>query len=366
MPKYRNLVLLAQKYFFAKEPQKAIEFAQRSLKIKSNNSYIYDILAESYMLIGDETNAKIAGVYALQLKEIQNSKYHKYPYPSTPIKPFNRKNKSQNIISFSLFGDNPKYCENAIINATLAPTLYPSWKCRFYCDTKVPKDVIKRLQKYNVEIILKATPKDRSEMFLWRFLVMGDQKVERYIVRDCDAVINTKESRAVEEWIASGKRFHIMRDFYTHTDLILAGMFGGTTDIFPNIKEMIRHFNRTKQRNRSHQDQLFLREYVWETIKSDCLIHDSHFRYGSTKPFPPHPPQPKAHHVGKNEGAVEIRVKPAKRVNKEQIRWGIYDKQGVLICAYSSKIVEGVWKSHIPMAYALKIEKREYFIRSNI
>ena len=366
MPKYRNLVLLTQKYFFAKDPKKAIEFAQKSLNINTNNSYIHDILAESYMLIGDIENAKISGINALKLKELQNSRYHVYPSPSTPIQAFNSLDKSKNIISFSLFGDNPKYCENAVMNASLASTIYPSWLCRFYCDTQVPKYIIERLQAYNAQIILKPTLKSRSDMLLWRFLVMGDSTVDRYLVRDCDAVINTKESMAVEEWIASHKRFHIMRDFYTHTDLILAGMFGGTTDLFPNIKDMIEQFNRSKQHNRSHQDQLFLREYVWETIKNDCLIHDTYFHYGTNKQFPPHPIQPKGHHIGLNEGAIEIRVRLSKPIDKERIKWGLYDTQGNLICYYHAKVVDGKWKSHIPNAYSTKIQNKEYFIRSDI
>ncbi len=366
MAKYRNLVLLTQKYFFAKDPKKAIEFAQKSLNINTNNSYIHDILAESYMLVGDIENAKISGINSLKLKEAQNSTYHKYSFPSNLIQPFNILDKSKNIISFSLFGDNPKYCENAIVNAELASTIYPSWLCRFYCDTQVPKYIIARLQAHKAQIILKPTLKNRSDMLLWRFLVMGDRSVDRYIVRDCDAVINSKESRAVEAWIASDKRFHIMRDFYTHTDLILAGMFGGTTDIFPNIKNMISQFNHSKQRNRSHQDQLFLREYVWETIKDDCLIHDSYFRYGCTKEFPPYPPQPKGHHIGQNEGAVEIRVTLAQPVDKKRIKWGLYDVEGNLVCYYHAQVVDGIWKSHIPVSYSKKIQNKEYFIHSDI
>ena len=38
------------------------------------------------------------------------------------------------VISFSLWGDNPKYTIGAMRKAELAATWYKGWKCRFYCD----------------------------------------------------------------------------------------------------------------------------------------------------------------------------------------------------------------------------------------
>ena len=36
------------------------------------------------------------------------------------------------IISFCLWGDDPKYTKGAIENADIATELYPSWTCRYY------------------------------------------------------------------------------------------------------------------------------------------------------------------------------------------------------------------------------------------
>ena len=35
------------------------------------------------------------------------------------------------VISFSLYGNDPKYCVGAIKNAKLAKYIYPDWVCRF-------------------------------------------------------------------------------------------------------------------------------------------------------------------------------------------------------------------------------------------
>ena len=46
------------------------------------------------------------------------------------------------IISFSLWGDNPKYTNGAIENADLALEVYPNWICRFYVGTSTPKEIV--------------------------------------------------------------------------------------------------------------------------------------------------------------------------------------------------------------------------------
>ena len=295
---YQRFLQLAHHALFAKEPTKAILYAKRAKSIRDDDHRLYDILAESYYLCREYDLAIEAGQNALRLKDRLTNRYRAYPYPTTPIRPFDSTDSSKNVISYTLFGSDPKYCNNAILNVKLAKKLYPHWSCRFYCDTSVPKVIIERLRVLGATLIIKESTKERSQMLLWRFLVMSDQSIDRYLIRDCDSLLNSKEQYAVDAWIASAKRFHIMRDFYTHTDLILAGMFGGTTDIFPDIAQMIAHFHRIKEPNVSHQDQLFLRIFVWKTIRHDALIHDTYFRLPNTLPFPPHPPLPQGEHVG--------------------------------------------------------------------
>ena len=50
------------------------------------------------------------------------------------------------IISFSLWGSNPKYTIGAIRNAELTPIIYPGWVSRFYCGLSVPINIINKLK----------------------------------------------------------------------------------------------------------------------------------------------------------------------------------------------------------------------------
>ena len=125
------------------------------------------------------------------------------------------------IISFSLWGNNPKYTIGAIKNAELSKIIYPDWICRFYCGKSVPLDIIEKLKSYdNVEVIEMDEYGDWNGMF-WRFYACEDADV--MISRDTDSRLSFREKSAVDEWMNSDKDFHIMRDHPYHNALILGG-----------------------------------------------------------------------------------------------------------------------------------------------
>ena len=58
----------------------------------------------------------------------------------------------------------------------------------------------------------------------WRFLPASEGDLEVVIVRDADSQLSDRKALAVEEWLDSEKRFHIMHDHPFHVSLILGGM----------------------------------------------------------------------------------------------------------------------------------------------
>lgn len=62
-------------------------------------------------------------------------------------------NPQENIIAFSLFGANPRYCETSILNTELAKQVYPEWTCRFYVDDTVPVLVQQRLKEKGAQVV---------------------------------------------------------------------------------------------------------------------------------------------------------------------------------------------------------------------
>ena len=90
------------------------------------------------------------------------------------------------LITFSLWGDNPKYTIGAIKNANLAKEIYPDWICRYYVGKTVPSSIIEELEKMsNVQIIRMEEDGDWKGMF-WRFEPASEEGVEiRIPTPDC-------------------------------------------------------------------------------------------------------------------------------------------------------------------------------------
>jgi hypothetical protein len=186
------------------------------------------------------------------------------------------------IISFSLWGNDPKYCIGAIKNAELAYKIYPEWKCRFYCGLNTDLNCINTLISMdNSELIIMNKDGDWSAMF-WRFFAADSDHI--VLSRDTDSRLNEREKEAVDEWLLSDSDFHIMRDHPWHNYKILGGMWGSRNGILKGIKNYIEDYSKTDAFvNDYNVDQNFLRDHIYSIIKEKSKIHDPFF---DNIPFP--------------------------------------------------------------------------------
>jgi hypothetical protein len=201
------------------------------------------------------------------------------------------------IIAMSLYGNNPRYTLGAIENAKLKNTIYPEWVLRFYVGPEVDKAIVKQLNDLGSETQIIETyvttgqPNTNSalEGTIWRFLPISEPNTEYFISRDADSRLNVRERAAVDAWIASGKKAHVMRDHYLHglasqngKAYMMCGMWGIKGGVILDIVSLLKKFRFTGQ---YWDDADFLNAYVWPLVKDDIL---SHGFYGL--PFPPHAP----------------------------------------------------------------------------
>jgi len=186
------------------------------------------------------------------------------------------------VISFSLWGNNPKYTIGAIRNAELADNLYPGWICRFYVGSDVSEIILKQLSDLsNTEIITMSEPSNWTGMF-WRFFACENSDI--MLSRDTDSRLSTREVNAVNEWLSSDKDFHIMRDHPHHNALIMGGMWGCRGGLLSDIRKLI---NGYVKGDFWQVDQNFLRDVIYRKVQSDTFIHDSFFSYEKfAKKFP--------------------------------------------------------------------------------
>ena len=146
------------------------------------------------------------------------------------------------IISYSLWGTDLKYLVGAQRNADLIDEIYPGWVGRFYIAETTPYSFIADLEsRENCQVIIKPGMGDWKSMY-WRFEPAGESNVDVMISRDTDSRINLREKAAVDEWLASDKGFHIMRDHPWHKFPVLGGMWGAKKGVLSDMKDLINNF----------------------------------------------------------------------------------------------------------------------------
>lgn len=188
---------------------------------------------------------------------------------------------SLKVISFSLWGSDPKYCVGALTNVELAQSLFPEWTCRFYCDSVVPSDCVETMQRAtNVQVIKTDVVGDWG-FLTKRFLPMSEDGVDVMISRDADSRLSPREVSAVNDWLESGRAAHIMRDHPHHGGYpMMGGMFGMRQNVVDDVAELLTRMEGTPAYN---FDQAFLAHHIWPVIKNDCTVHDEFF---DKRPFP--------------------------------------------------------------------------------
>ena len=178
------------------------------------------------------------------------------------------------VISFSLWGENPKYTVGAVKNARLCAEVYPGWIARFYAGACVPIEILRQLRSLGAEVVEKREPGDWRAMF-WRFEAASDSEVEAMISRDCDSRLNAREAAAVFEWMESDAPFHIMRDHPAHCARILGGMWGVKAPLLREMNELIAA---CEKGDFWQVDQRFLAEVIYPRVKKRAMVHDEFFR----------------------------------------------------------------------------------------
>lgn len=192
-----------------------------------------------------------------------------------------------NYVSFSLYGRNPKYLTGAIRNAEQIKLFYPDFVPLFYVGPGVPELCITDLEDRGAEIFYTAISSQIPNLMMWRFMAIERPDADVVLVRDADSRFSERESRAVEQWLASDKLFHSMRDYPAHNTELMGGMWGWKKGLHLAMYDEAVNWLRTAA-NRLVFDQRFLAEVIWPKVAHTVMQHDSFFRdkYPGSIPFP--------------------------------------------------------------------------------
>lgn len=186
------------------------------------------------------------------------------------------------------------YLEGAVANAEAVPRMYPGWQARFYVSQEISSDLVTELRQLGARTI-RMNRRGPSDGMFWRFLAADDHTADAAIFRDVDSRISTREVDAVEEWLASGRGFHLLRDHPGHRWPMMAGMWGVRPGALPPIRRLYRRWRWSRLLGSdigiSAADQAFLRSAVYPIARRDALVHSEFtwFEGEDVRPFPTPP-----------------------------------------------------------------------------
>lgn len=268
----------------------AVTAARRAAIVNPDGGDGYDGLALARFRAADLGGALDAAHEALRQKGADRA-----AAPAPPLPARRAGLRRFNVVAFSLWGSNPLYLEGAVANARAVPSLYPGWRCRIYHDDSVPAPTLAALRAVDAELIAMPPGSGPVQGLYWRFSASDDPEIDRFLCRDADSRVGPREAAAVRAWIDSGLPFHVMRDHPLHTEVMLAGMWGGVAGLLPPLAALI-EAHAAAGGNR-WRDQMFLRHQIWPLIRGHCLVHDS-AQPDFGEPFPPSSADPLSPHVG--------------------------------------------------------------------
>jgi hypothetical protein len=346
--------------------QDAIRYGNTALKLGGRTLALHDALAHVHGHLREWDEMRRHGLQALNMRAQRFGGAPPLPAPEPgPLPPPpSARTREHNIISFSLFGGNSKYCEPAILNVQEQPHIYPHWVCRFYIDGSVPEGIIGRLRQGGAQIVTVDGPAARWPGPMWRFLALDDPQMHRVLFRDADSVISQREAEAVDEWVKSDKRFHIMRDNGSHTELMLAGLWGVVSGSLPPLEKLMQRFLSVPLESQHFADQYFLRKYIWPYARASLLQHDSMFGFMEGVPFPGGA-RPDDFHVGYAEGSpfftAQSNLPDGSAVTWELTLIEMPTDGGAAreqrVCAYPATVKNGAVVANIPARYARRLQQ---------
>jgi hypothetical protein len=196
---------------------------------------------------------------------------------------------SKKVISYCIYGNNPKYT-TGIIEAVISSNLiYLDWEVWVYYSKKsVPSKIVDMLRNLNCTLIPYEddlfSNDDHSEGMFRRFQPLSNENVGVWISRDADSRCTKRERMMVEEWLQSGKAIHSILDHPCHKSL-MGGTIGVSNTIlkqkYPDkivdIDDVLKSYaeSHDNKMNKYNMDQLWIRDHFKSIVltEKDILVH---------------------------------------------------------------------------------------------
>ena len=206
--------------------------------------------------------------------------------------------------SFSLYdsgnyygGSWNKYTYNMVANILIAQKIFPDWQIYVYYDQSLKPNIINFLKRSTNVVAKDMTDHwlSKKDKMMWRNLAM-DEDIDIVCIRDCDNWLSYREKVIMDDWIASDKNMHIIRDHCWHAGKIGGGLWGRKKELELGMESLMKEYfnNNTRHTTHSGEDQDFLTVNFYNKYYHTTAVYigEQYDNYGKFLPRGHHPNEP--------------------------------------------------------------------------
>jgi hypothetical protein len=200
------------------------------------------------------------------------------------VLPYEPSTEPKRVIAYSLYKNKYAYTRGILENCERARRLYPGWEVHVWTDGTTKDEHLDLIRKWG-GIVHQVQWKQTNGVFL-RFLAARNSDI--FVSRDADDRLSIREVEAVQEWLESGKPYHIMHDHYWHRSPVMAGMLGVRSETMPDwfVDGLDGELG-----DDVYADQRYLSQQIWEKLLKGkpwqfMEHHGNGWRSGYERPFP--------------------------------------------------------------------------------
>lgn len=189
--------------------------------------------------------------------------------------------------SYVVFGSDEKYLTPLLVNIRIINENFKSNAVIYIYVANVPESWIIKLNTFENTILrlcpgLEGSPNTLKMLLRYRVCEEVDDDEVRFLFRDADSLITTKEIEIIKHWgNHTDFAFCVIRDHLDHVMPIMGGLFGCTKHGRLIVGSLLKTaFNNASYFNNYGNDQKFLDRVIYSKYRKNFLV------YSSTVVFP--------------------------------------------------------------------------------
>ena len=183
----------------------------------------------------------------------------------------------KNIFSFCIYGDDLKYYYGLQKNIDLIRTHYPDFYIYIYCGKDHLKSWVGRYRDQYEKVEFFPTEREGAINMLFRYMPICDDDINILFIRDADSEINGRDRWCIQQFLASTKSAHTIRDHYWHKSRLTGGLTGFKLGMLKCRHQLHDAISKTEVLDPISYggDETFLNDKIYPLVVESLLIHTS-------------------------------------------------------------------------------------------